>query len=98
MTIGKSVSSICAPRFPHPSAFILPPFHRSLSNPPATPEENQHPDSHHNHDYPHSVISVPRMKLRHVLEVHSVNPSDKGQRQHDCGKDRQHLHDLVQAI
>ena len=38
------------------------------------------------------------MKLRHVVKVHAIDASHKGQRDENTGHDRQYLHDLVLSV
>ena len=68
------------------------------ANPTASPKKAQHPEGHHNHDHPDSIIAVARMKFGHVLKVHPIHAGNERQGQHDCRENRQDLHDLVQPV
>ena len=43
-------------------------------------------------------VAIMPLQLRHVLEVHAVDPRQKGEGHEDGGDDGEDLHDLVQAV
>ena len=70
----------------------------AMSDPSAPAEKEKERRSCCRHQSEGEEITIVPFQLRHVLEIHAVDPADDGQRQHDGGEDGQHFHDLVGAV
>ena len=82
---------------PHEQSAVRTNFYEPLK-PSLALEIIDHANNDNNHHAPHHEIPPRPLEFWHVYKIHTIDASDKSQRDEDCGDDSQDFHHFVHAI